>query len=117
MLQQVLHGHALEIAKQYTVDSAAWNDAAQQLRMPYWDWASNAVPPAQVISMAQVTITAPNGQRTSVQNPLLAYPFNPIDPSFPRPYSQWRTTLRHPQTASANAPSNVNEMISYVVIF
>ncbi|KAG8930241.1 hypothetical protein FRC01_003109 [Tulasnella sp. 417] len=112
--EQILHQHAVEIAQTYTVDTAAWNAAAQELRMPYWDWASNSVPPAQVISMAQVTITAPNGQRTAVQNPLLGYRFNPIDRSFPSPYSRWPTTLRHPQSASASAQSNVNEMIAWL---
>ncbi|KAG9009286.1 hypothetical protein FRB90_008451 [Tulasnella sp. 427] len=109
--EQILNKHATDIAQTYTVDNAAWVEAAKQLRIPYWDWAVNAVPPVQVISSAQVNITAPNGQRISVANPLLAYRFNPIDPSFPAPYSRWPTTLRHPHIAGPNARSDVDEMI------
>ncbi|KAG9029812.1 hypothetical protein FS837_003464 [Tulasnella sp. UAMH 9824] len=110
--EQTLQALAVQISDTYTTsDKAQWQDAAVNLRLPYWDWASNAVPPSQVISDAQVTITGPDGQQTSVDNPLLAYPFNPIDPSFPDPYAQWPTTLRHPTSEDSDATSNVREMI------
>ncbi|KAG8960488.1 hypothetical protein FRC00_000212, partial [Tulasnella sp. 408] len=113
--EQILQQHAAEVAKTYTEDTAAWTKAAQQLRMPYWDWASNSVPPAEVISMAQVTITTPDGQRTPVPNPLLSYRFNPIDPSIMATrYRIWQTTLRHPPSRTPDAVSDVDEMVSWL---
>lgn len=114
--QQLLQSHAVEIANQYTSsDAAAWKQAAANFRLPYWDWAANAVPPTQVSSDAKVTIlAAPNATSTSVDNPILGYPFQPIDPSFPEPYSVWPRTLRHPTSEDASARSNPQAMISYV---
>ncbi|KAG8981525.1 hypothetical protein FRB93_008563 [Tulasnella sp. JGI-2019a] len=112
LYEQVLQNHAVQIASSYTVDKAAWQASAANLRAPYWDWAANSVPPAEVISKAQVTIIGPNGQSTNVNNPLLSYKFNPVDKTFPRPYSVWGKTLRHATSDSANATSNVQELIS-----
>ncbi|KAG8960489.1 hypothetical protein FRC00_000213 [Tulasnella sp. 408] len=107
--EQILQQHAVKIAKTYTEDTAAWIEAAEQLRMPYWDWASNPVPPAEVISMDYVTITTADGQETSVPNPLLSYRFNPMHPSIKAtPFRVWPTTLRHP---TPNAESDVDELI------
>ncbi|KAG8917102.1 hypothetical protein FRC00_014036 [Tulasnella sp. 408] len=113
--EQILHQHAVDIAKTYTVNTVAWILAAEQLRLPYWDWASDSVPPAEVISMDQVIITAPNGQRTTVPNPLLGYRFNPLHQALRAPYARWPTTLRHPDIDSQNAQSNVDEMSSYAI--
>ncbi|KAG9042400.1 hypothetical protein FS837_010910 [Tulasnella sp. UAMH 9824] len=111
--EQILHQHAVEIAATYTANTAAWIDAAQQLRMPYWDWASTSVPPPEVISMDHVTIITPNGRLTPVSNPLLSYRFNPIDPSFAKAvYARLPTTLRHPNLTLASPHSNVTEMIT-----
>lgn len=107
--QQLLQQHAIEIAKTYP-DQERWVAAAICLRAPYWDWASNIVPPPEIISLEKIIITTPSG-RTAVDNPLLQYKFNPIDPSFPEPYSAWKTTLRRPTSKNADATSNVEEMI------
>ncbi|KAH9986652.1 tyrosinase [Russula vinacea] len=95
LYEQLLQQNALNIAKQYQ-DQQRWLGAAQNLRAPYWDWATNSVPPPEVISLQTVDIITPDGNTTTVQNPLLQYPFHPIDPSFPAPYSYWQTTIRHP---------------------
>ncbi|KAG8995528.1 hypothetical protein FRB94_008947 [Tulasnella sp. JGI-2019a] len=112
LYEQVLQNHAVQIASSYTVDKATWQASAANLRAPYWDWAANSVPPPEVISKAQVTIIGPNGQSMNVDNPLLSYKFNPVDKSFPRPYSVWGKTLRHATNDTANATSNVQEMIN-----
>jgi len=109
----VLQQHALQIASTYQVDTQSWVTAAQNLRAPYWDWATNTVPPPQVISLETLDIITPDGQTTSVANPLLKYTFNPIDPSFPDPYSNWQTTIRHPDDPSSpNATTDVQALIS-----
>ena len=108
----MLHQHAVRIAKTYQVDTQSWVAAAQNLRAPYWDWATNSVPPSQVISDQTVSIVTPDGQTTDVPNPLLQYTFNPIDPSFPLPYSSWQTTIRHPdKPRSPNAKTDVQGLI------
>ncbi|KAH9929640.1 tyrosinase [Amylocystis lapponica] len=109
LFEQVLQNHAIDIAKQYTVDQDAWNLAAINLRAPFWDWANHVMPPPEVISYAKVDVITPasNGQKVSVNNPLITYSFHPIDPSFPWPASVWPTTLRHPTAATAEATSDV----------
>lgn len=118
-MQQVLQQHAIEIAKTYTVNKDRWTKAARNIRNPYWDWAVHAVPPPEVSWLEQVTITKPDGSKGKVPNPLVKYTFHPIDSSFPLPWSDWPTTLRHPvPTSGPNAKSDVKAMersaISYV---
>jgi len=97
-VQQVLQDHAKKIAATYPTDVVNdWLSAADNLRQPYWDWAAKAVPPDEVIALTKVTITIPDGTKKEVDNPLYHYKFNPIDPSFPEPYSEWPTTLRQPK--------------------
>lgn len=110
IVQQILQKHAKSVAATYTVDQDAWKEAAANLRQPYWDWAANAVPPAQVISLTQVTITGPQGTKVTVDNPLYHYRFHPIDSSFGRPYSGWPTTLRQPTSTRPNATDNVSRL-------
>lgn len=115
--QQELQSHALEIAKLYTVDKDRWIAEATQFRVPYWDWASQAVPPDEVIRQQQVAIITPdsNGKKVLVPNPFLHYTFHPVDPSFEKPFASWRTTLRHPKPVnSPNAKSDVDELITLV---
>jgi tyrosinase len=110
--EQLLNQHAVDIANTYQVDKENWVLSAQQLRLPYWDWAKNAVPPPEVISSATVNIVTPDGQTTAVDNPLIQYPFNPIDPSFPAPYSSWQTTIRHPDDPSSpDATTDVQGLV------
>ena len=111
LVQQLLQRHAIDIAKTYTVDRDAWNKAAQEMRTPYWDWASTPVPPKEVSSLEQVEIVRPDGARVQVPNPLVRYHFHPIDPSFPAPYDQWKITVRHPRPSTGpDSKTNVPAM-------
>jgi tyrosinase len=109
-----LQQHAVEIAATYRVNTEDWKKAAADLRQPYWDWAANAIPPDQVISQTQVTITDRNGKRVLVDNPLHHYKFHPIDKSFPEPYSGWPTTLRQPTSGDADATDDIAALQKYV---
>ena len=112
IIQQVMQQHALDIAKTYS--DSSWLTAAQNLRAPYWDWATNIVPPPEVISLESVSIITPDGSTTNVPNPLFQYTFNPIDPSFPDPYSSWKTTIRHPDSpGSPNATTDIQALVQY----
>ena len=90
--------HAIDIAGKYRVNRDTWQTEAHNLRAPYWDWATNSVPPPEVVSLQSVKIIDFDGSTISVPNPLFQYTFHPIDPSFPPPYSKWQTTLRHPDS-------------------
>ena len=46
----------MEIASHFIVEQAYWKRAAVHLRLPYWDWVSNAVPPDCVIRDETVTV-------------------------------------------------------------
>jgi tyrosinase len=58
--------------------------------------------------MQTLDIITPDGQTTTVANPLIQYTFNPIDPSFPAPYSSWQTTIRHPD--DPNSPDATTDV-------
>ena len=115
-----MQSHALQIAEKYKVDRETWRTAAQNLRAPYWDWATpgNIVPPAKVISLQFVSITTFDGSTTSVSNPLYQYRFHPIDASFNSSPNGWRyheTTFRGPQPNSPNATMDVQKLTGYVL--
>ncbi|KAJ7288750.1 tyrosinase [Mycena rebaudengoi] len=112
LFEQALQRAAIQIAATYTVDQARFKQAALTLRQPYWDWAQNSVPPPEVISLDKVSIIAPNGKKTQINNPLRRYTFHPIDPSFPEPYSGWKTTLRFPDTTDPDATDDVQQLTS-----
>ncbi|KAI0322397.1 hypothetical protein OF83DRAFT_1080307 [Amylostereum chailletii] len=114
LFEQVLQQTAKDIAVTYSVDQDRWVDAANNLRQPYWDWASNAVPPDEVIALQNVTIITPNGQNTSVANPLTKYTFHPVESSFYDPYDNWPTTLRHATSDQSDAQSDVSDAQSDV---
>ena len=117
IIQQLVQQHALTIAQKYQ-EQPRWTTAAQNLRAPYWDWATNSVPPPEVISLQTLNITTPDGNTTAVRNPLLQYRFNPISPSFPDPYSSWQTTIRHPDDPnSPDASTDAQALAEYDLIF
>ena len=106
--QQLLQRYAIEVAKNYIVNPEHWMKAAQDLRAPYWDWASHSVPPVEVIWLEAITIIKYDNTKGPVNNPLRRYIFHPVDLSFESPYNQWKTTLRHPDSEGPNAMSNVS---------
>lgn len=87
----------MNAAQQFSVDKQDWVDAATQLRLPFWDWADNAVLPDVVINSTTVTITDYDGQKIKVNNPLMHYRFQKSEP-FSTPFNGYRTTLRHPNS-------------------
>ncbi|KAG8996063.1 hypothetical protein FRB94_008584 [Tulasnella sp. JGI-2019a] len=75
LYEQILHDHALRIANSYEVDKHLWQDAAFKLRAPYWDWASEAIPPPEVIELEHLEIIHQNVKKGPFPNPLLSYTF------------------------------------------
>ncbi|PQE14942.1 hypothetical protein CJF32_00002481 [Rutstroemia sp. NJR-2017a WRK4] len=119
LFEQVLAQHVQTIAATYNSD--VYTQAANNFRIPYWDWAAiPALPP--VVSDNTVQIETPTGTQT-VANPLLLYKFQqfPLNPTwFPngfnvgkadRDLSQDPVTLRCPDKAvqGTSQPSTVNQ--------
>lgn len=99
LLEQTMHAHAQTIASKYTGASAAtYKSAAETLRLPYWDWASDpdaAIPP--VTTQPTIKINTPTGP-ADVHNPLYSYRFQTFpftDPDFQdQAVSQFNETKR-----------------------
>jgi len=90
--------------------------AANDLRIPYWDWAANNnpdLPPS--ITNPTASVTRPNGNQVSIPNPLFQYNFHPLTASdfgnF-RPFSYWDATKRAPTSTAQNAQSNNGAVVS-----
>jgi hypothetical protein len=102
-LQQEVQKLAKVIAKKYR-DAAgnedkAWENAANNLRQPYWGWddPDTFLPPDEVISDTTVRILgAPRGEEISVPNPFLAYTFPSENRApYPNGSNPWPATARH----------------------
>ncbi|KAK2597581.1 hypothetical protein N8I77_012359 [Diaporthe amygdali] len=71
---QTLVTHAIQIAQQYASDKApTYRDAAEKLRVAYWDWAADPSLP-EVITLENIGVNGPNGPVT-IRNPLHSYYF------------------------------------------
>ncbi|KAH7132594.1 hypothetical protein B0J11DRAFT_601212 [Dendryphion nanum] len=86
LFEQKLQSIAIGIANQFTgTVKTRYQDAAQKLRLPYWDWAT-ATPtnvPIFPIVLAQerVQVTFPNNSVAQIDNPLFDYNFHPKEAS------------------------------------
>jgi tyrosinase len=115
LIEQAIQARAVQIAATYKVDTARWNQAAADLRQPYWDWALNSVPPTQIISDQKVNIITPDGRRTLVDNPFVRYRFHPDGSSptpAPTPFLRYNTTLRHPKNTASGVVEDIDELTS-----
>ncbi|KAK0749656.1 hypothetical protein B0T18DRAFT_323937 [Schizothecium vesticola] len=99
LLEQAIHTQAQRIAAGYSGSAAAtYQAAAQTLRLPYWDWASDPgaqMPPVAIQETVQVN--AASGPVT-MHNPLYSYQFKTFpftDPDFQdQPLSQFSESKR-----------------------
>jgi len=72
--QQVLVSHAVDIASKYPPGQVTvYQEAARNLRLPYWDWALDSRLPVAVTTV-NVTVISPDGDVT-IPNPLYSYQF------------------------------------------
>lgn len=88
--------------------------AANQLRMPYWDWAAhpgNGRPVLPLmISDVTVTVTGPNGKKTFT-NPLFRHDFQDPSQLFygSPPFTKWMSTYRWPNNLSDSPTSQTSK--------
>ncbi|KAF4637365.1 hypothetical protein G7Y89_g712 [Cudoniella acicularis] len=99
LFEKILVGHVQTIAKQYR--SIQYQTAADNFRIPFWDWASTPTMPDTVITPT-IRVNTPSGTK-NVTNPLYQYKFQKFplnDTWFPTDadaqLSRWPTTVRHP---------------------
>ncbi|KAH9913106.1 uncharacterized protein B0H18DRAFT_1126575 [Fomitopsis serialis] len=93
-ITQSLHAAALKIAHEYTTDKLGWVKAAQNFRVPFWDWAR----------------PVPAGEPATVKNPVHSFTFLSKFPytTFDAPYNGWQTTLRYPTSDQPDAKSQMD---------
>ncbi|KIY67701.1 Di-copper centre-containing protein [Cylindrobasidium torrendii FP15055 ss-10] len=111
--EQLIQAEAAKIADTYSPDlRTRFQDAARVLRQPFWDWASDALPPVEVYKLDTVDYLAPNGNRATMQNPFRRYAFkNGSNDRFPNaPYYRWPTTLRQPTSTRASATDDIRQL-------
>ncbi|EQL01140.1 tyrosinase 2 [Ophiocordyceps sinensis CO18] len=74
LFEQVLVERAKQVASMYPQNlRAQYVQAAESLRQPYWDWASDPrVPPATASPLVSV-VHPSGGQRVDIENPLFTY--------------------------------------------
>ncbi|KAH6633327.1 common central domain of tyrosinase-domain-containing protein [Boeremia exigua] len=118
LFEQILHDRAIEIAKEYPTGEAQDKamDAADRVRLPYWDWAMNppnsdeGCMPAS-LRRPTATVAFPNGTTGNIANPLYRYDFHPLNYDDFAPLSEfqfknWNHTMRFPLDSFAlNATS------------
>jgi tyrosinase len=79
LFEQALVGNAIAVAQQYSgSDYDRYMEAAQNLRIPFWDWAAAPAdgenPFPQMFTDQQVFVNSPNGPM-NIPNPLTGYQF------------------------------------------
>ncbi|KAK4219908.1 Di-copper centre-containing protein [Rhypophila decipiens] len=94
LFEQVLVSHAVNISNQYPPNHApAYKAAAQTLRLPFWDWATDPTVPS-FTGDANITVNGPTGP-TTIRNPLYSYRFqNPVPSSWGGQLSTYQETSR-----------------------
>lgn len=114
-------GHVQTVAKEY--NSPSYQEAADNFRIPYWDFSSIPTMPS-FVNTELVTINTPTGQK-DVANPLLTYvfqefPLNPVwfpndsDSSTDNQLSQRPKVLRFPNQDGISQPDSINSNLNGV---
>lgn len=84
--KRVLYDLVQMIASWYPSDRhEAFQKAAENFRIPYWDWAAKPpggehVFPIKITGSPRIEVDGPNGKQ-NISNPLFSYTFKPLDPS------------------------------------
>lgn len=79
-----------------------YQNAANCMRLPYWDWAQGPGKAATVVpdllTNKMVTVPTPGGGSRQIINPIFRFDMHPLDPNAMalNPWAMWPTTLRYP---------------------
>ncbi|KAI0136498.1 hypothetical protein BJ170DRAFT_677371 [Xylariales sp. AK1849] len=114
LYEQTIYSFIQAIASWYPDDRReVFQQAAEQFRIPYWDWAvkppeGDSVLPLIVGGSPDIEVDGPNGIQT-IGNPLFSYTFKPLNASafVDYPFMFWNETKRRPiPFTGINATSN-----------
>lgn len=96
LYEEIISIYAHQIAETYPQDKIdQYRQAADNLRMPYWDWTMDATIP-DVFQQPNLTINAAWGSET-VENPMYRYNWHPYDSSaLDNIYPNFNWTVRAP---------------------
>ncbi|KAF2808582.1 Di-copper centre-containing protein [Mytilinidion resinicola] len=122
LYEQLLHKHVADVASKFIPElRQRYVQAAQDFRIPYWDWSASIDNPDHPIPTyiaedAEILVTETDGTQQLVDNPLHHFEFHPCEPvpeTFDGKWQGWTTTLRHPSSDDANATSRAALFISH----
>ncbi|KAH8656637.1 hypothetical protein BGZ60DRAFT_145468 [Tricladium varicosporioides] len=119
LIEQIMAGHAQEIAKTYK--SKDYETAADNLRIPYWDWAATPYGIPDMMTWPTIKINTATGAK-NVTNPMYRYEFTrspePADvfPNKPGPDADaedvflgaQKTTVRRPDKSGNSQMVKIN---------
>ncbi|KAF7533488.1 hypothetical protein G7054_g7071 [Neopestalotiopsis clavispora] len=116
---QTLHNIVQIIAAWYSDERReAFQRAADNFRIPYWDWAlkpsnGTSVFPSILWSSPKIEVDGPNGKQ-NISNPLFSYVFNPLNPGIfeEYPFMYWNETKRRPNPLQSPNATSDNEWVS-----
>jgi tyrosinase len=109
LFEQILSGNAIAIANSYPASNRAmYQAAAQNFRMPYWDWSTiYTLPP--VMNSPYILINTRTGS-TVLVNPLFQYTFPSGSASrFPNDIISKVKTVRTPDSNGNSQPDVINK--------
>lgn len=115
LYETILAGHVQTIAKSY--NNQVYQNAADQFRIPYWDWAAPPYGMPDFFSTDNITITTPTGPQ-GLSNPLATYRFKrrpypsttfPSDSTLMNTYDR---TVRRPDENGNSDPDAVNSLLT-----
>ncbi|KAH7002086.1 hypothetical protein EDB80DRAFT_808962, partial [Ilyonectria destructans] len=124
LFEQEIHRTVNIIANMFPngTERQAYQQAATDFRIPYWDWAMGA-PDGEdhfpsVFWHPIIAQQGPRGVQT-IRNPLYAYPFHPKDEDafIWAPLKSWDETKRAPDTSvSLTSPPSNNDQVSAALL-
>ncbi|KAF4946620.1 hypothetical protein FSARC_14156 [Fusarium sarcochroum] len=124
LFEQELYRMANVIASMFPngTQRQAYQDAARDFRMPYWDWAM-AAPEGEthfpdVFWNATISQNGPRGVQ-DIRNPLYSYKFHPRNETalIWSPLKDWDETKRAPNSSESNPnPTSDNEEVNTVLL-
>ncbi|ORY14554.1 hypothetical protein BCR34DRAFT_599107 [Clohesyomyces aquaticus] len=116
LYEQELYRHIQQIAALFPEDlRERYISAAENFRIPYWDWAlgaSDTVP--DVFVTPTISVVGTDGLPQTIPNPLYRYEFHPVIPGdFDDDFAHMNTTVRWPTSQGSAGVSQDNKFISY----
>lgn len=115
LCEQVLYASIQDIASKFTgPNNAKYVAAANDFRMPYYDWVALPSGFPSALSAATVSVIDRNGPR-QMANPLASFQFHPLNPSpgdFSASWSRFPATARYPDSRGNSRNSQVASAIS-----